>query len=100
VEGTRVTLPQELFGILNRAAALSDDVVSVSANETVIKISARSEFGWFEESTQLQENHNAFAFMVDPAVLSNALALHQTITVGKTALLMRGAGFRHVVALT
>lgn len=102
VEGKEVQFPNELLDSLSRAGVFADlkkNQIALRLDKTgTLHVSARNEFGWFNEDFKLQ-NGITFEININPDVLHTALTLGGKIVVGKTAILFDGAEFKHIVAL-
>jgi hypothetical protein len=103
VEGSEFTFPRTINEILDRAnvftkqecGTLSDDVTVVLENNR-IKISSKSETGWFLEEANIKYNEEKLEFNIVPSLLKNILSSVLSCTFNGRILKFVGEGWEFI----
>jgi len=105
VEGEEISLPKNIFSMLERASIFSktqfkqDDVITIKIEKNKLRIHAKGEGGWFKERAKIKYKGSEISFQTSPHFLMDMSKLLKSMTVGENSLKMEGDGFIHVVSL-
>jgi len=106
VSGTQVTLPDDLKPMLDRAGIFTteefgkNERVDIEMKKGALIVSGEGPAGWYKERTKVKfSSDTGIKFAVQPRFLIQVVDLLDTVLIGKSKLLLKGDGFKHVVAL-
>lgn len=105
VEGIRLILPTTIDEVLDRAMVFAkrDKVLSESVNVSIssrkLKISAKSESGWFEETINFKYEDKAVSFDITPYLLKGILSETQECILGESKLKFQGEDWQYITLL-
>lgn len=100
VEGDKLVLPQELDESLERSRIFSQtddsDLVTICMSGGKLKIKARNDHGWIEESMKIKSKADA-EFQVSPGILRDIMKITLEGVIGEQAILFETEEFSHVI---
>ena len=106
MKGSSIEFPDALGEALDRAGVFAkaefeqDEEVELETDGLgTLVISAKGEEGWIKEELQMLDECKPLKITLNPQILKQALSLGHKVTVGESALLIKGKNFKHVVAL-
>ena len=107
VDGVEFEFPKNTNEMLERANVFSKKevntgdipVVSVEVKEGRVKISAKNEFGWFEEDARVKYDGDPVAFSVGIEFLVSLFNKMQNCVIGEEKIGFSGKGWKHVVSV-
>ena len=106
VEGEEFTFPKTVADALGRATIFSRDdldtqgisLATVRISDRQMVVTARNEFGWFEESVRTRYSGPAISFVVGTQLLIAILKRLQQCIIGEGRIKFIGEGWAHVTA--
>ena len=104
-DSTELKLPDDIGGILERAAIFAKQEISFDETVTVIakgqKLSINSEMagGWFTEWGKIEGNQTDFSFRINPAFLQDALRHLTNCSISTQKIAFFGKNWTHIIAL-
>jgi DNA polymerase III sliding clamp (beta) subunit (PCNA family) len=104
VKGEEVEFPEKTLAALDRASVFVneehsvDESVQISLGENKLKVKAKSDAGWFEESLNIKYSNEPFEFSINPAFLQAIVSQLRSCVIGKRCLKFTGDKWIHVVA--
>ncbi len=105
VEGVKITLPNSIEEVLDRAMIFAkrgkvlSESIDISIEKHKLKISAKSEEGWFEETLNLKYEDKAVNFQITPYLLKGILSETQECVLGSNKLKFQGEGWEYITLL-
>jgi len=105
VEGIEITFPRTISDILDRAGVFAkrdhflDEVIVVHIADNRIKVSSRSESGWFEEEANTRYNDSPVSFLIVPYLLKDILSETRTCVICEDRLKFEGLNWKYVSVL-
>jgi len=105
VDGTVVTMPSKIEGILERAGIFSitdfkqEEHVRVIISKGRLTVHVKGDSGWYKERTKIKYKGEGVEFAVNPEFLKETLSLMRELTIGGSRLKLTGERFEHVVSL-
>lgn len=110
VKGQKIRFPKTIIEALEKAQIFSKnplnvdylEIVAVDISKENIKISAKGEFGWFEETSRIKYSGDPVKFSTGVGFLINLLNSMQTPTcvLGEDQIQFKHEGWTHVLAIT
>ena len=103
-EGRKITLPEEIEEIINRADIFGKDQESgdryahISIKKGKLKVSAQNESGWYQESSKVKSKET-IAFSVNTDFLRDILKMTNQISVVDDVLMFSSDDYTHIVKL-
>ena len=104
VEGSALVFPKTLEEVLNRAEVFAkrdnmlDESVTISLGDNKLKVSSKSEEGWFEEDLNMKFDES-LSFKITPFLLKSILSETQDWILSKTKLKCRGENWEFITVL-
>ena len=106
VKGESFIFPPTVYDILNRAQIFSKNMLdkgevpstTIEIGEKRLKITAKNEHGWFEESTQAKYTGTPITFIIGIDFLIRLLEKEQKCIIGKNIIKFTGENWQHVIA--
>jgi hypothetical protein len=105
VEGVRLELPNTIDEVLDRAMVFAkrdkvlSESVDISLSKRKLKISAKSDEGWFEESVNIKYENEDVKFSITPYLLKGILSETQECVLGKNKLKFQGENWEYITLL-
>lgn len=103
-KGSKVTLPNELPDILDKASVFSakefeqDNLVELSLSGKKLVIRSEGDKGWFEEKTIIKGKSDDYSFSINPNLLKQILKLEKCAVISDNKVLFKGKQFTHVIS--
>lgn len=106
VEGVEFAFPKAMTEALERATIFSRDdldtqgisLATVKLSDRRLEVTAKNEFGWFEETVRVQYKGPAIQFVVGTQLLIAILKRLQQCVIGEGRIKFVGDGWVHVTA--
>ena len=105
VKGEKITFPTSLPEVLNRAVVFSkrdhfiDENVDIDIIEDKIKVSSKSDSGWFKEILNIKYDNTPLAFSVAPQLLLGILSETSEGTIGEKSLKFQNEDWQYISML-
>lgn len=101
MEGTELTLPDELESALNKASVFAKDDTSftVTITNKEMKIYGKNEVGWFEEKMPIKWGGDEFSFGISPKFLMELACRKDKVYIGDTLVKFTGNGLTHCCSI-
>lgn len=105
VEGIEVELPENMNEILQRTAVFSkrssihEERIEVTLKKNELVVYADNEYGWIQESADIEYNDSELTFSIAPYLFKDILKETSVFTLGENALKFEGAGWEYITAL-
>lgn len=105
IEGFPLAFPKTTSEVLDRAAVFSkrdhllDEMVTITLDKNRMKISSKSDVGWFEEDINLKYADEKFTIQITPYLLKGILSETHECTVGEHALMFYGVDWKYLTML-
>ena len=103
--GAEVEFPEGLGDMLDRAGVFADEefeqdrIVTLKLLKDKLAVSAKCSAGWLDEDLAWRHRGAEATITIHPDVLASALKLGRKVLVGDRAIVLKGEGFTHVVAI-
>jgi len=106
IEGTEFAFPKNITQILEKANVFSrsdfstNDIslVTVEIRNKKVKISAKNEYGWFEEKGKVEYEGDPIKFVTGVEFLINIFSKLKTCTLSESKIGFTGKGWKHIIA--
>lgn len=105
VEGEEFNFPESTREALekanifaNKSASMDIPIVNIEVSGGFLKLSAKNEYGWFEEKARVKSKEAKFAFTMGIAFLINLLDKLQVCKIEPGKIGFSGENWKHVVA--
>ena len=105
IKGIKIEFPKSIDEVLERAGVFAkrdsflDENVNISMKDDKIKISAKAESGWFEETLNMRYAGEAVSFDITPYLLKDILKETLVCTLGEGKLVFEGSDWKYLSAL-
>ena len=105
VKGEKLTFPKTINEMLDRASVFSkrdsrlDEILTISVSEKSIKIKAKSDSAWFEESAKGTFKGEPIEFNITPYLLRDILKEEHSAIIGDKKLLFEGENWKYLTLL-
>lgn len=106
IEGVEFSFPKNVHEMLERARIFSKKemsadmpIITVSVKGGQVKLSAKNEYGWFEEEARVKYDGEPFTFCVGVDFLISIFNKLQNCVIGEGKIGFSGEGWKHVVAM-
>jgi len=105
IQGEKVTFPKTIEEVLDRAGVFAkrdtvmDETVNITISDRKLKVSSKSESGWFEEEVNMAYEGENLSFDVTPHLLKQILSETLACVVGKGKLQFEGESWVYITAL-
>ena len=105
VEGIEVQFPRTIEKIIDRAAVFAkrdhflDETINITLGNQKIKVTSKSDSGWFEEEANMKCDDKEVGFAITPYLLKDILAGMQTCILCEDRLKFEGAGWQSILCL-
>lgn len=105
IKGKEFSFPPTIHTILEKAQVFSKNIidvgdmplVTIEINENQLKVSAKNEHGWFEETARINYTGSSFSFCIGIDFLIKLLGKEQKCVIGNNAIKFTGENWEHVV---
>ncbi len=105
-EGVSVEFPAKMLEVLERSEvfATSRDIESLPPEVLIdissgkVQVSAKNDFGWFEETFRIRYKGDAVSFRTNPDLLTNALKQSLSCTIAQDRIKFGGDSWEYVIA--
>ena len=104
-KGIKIEFPKSIDEVLERAGVFAkrdsflDENVTISLTYDKIKLSAKAESGWFEETLNMRYAGEGVSFDITPYLLKDILKETLVCTLGEGKLVFEGSDWKYLSAL-
>lgn len=105
IQGEKVTFPKTIEEVLDMAGVFAkrdnvmDETVNITISDKRLKVSSKSETGWFEEEVNMAYEGENLSFDVTPHLLKQILSETLACVVGKSKLEFEGESWAYITML-